>query len=196
MPLAARIRRIALTIVVLPTPGPPVLINTLEVSASWIAATWLLARVRRICFSTHGKALSESIGRQGSGALASRISRSAIVRSARCRPARNTQGVSPTLSAITEPSRSSSSKRGPDQLLRHLEARLARPPRVLLRTMLPRGNQRGPRSIRRGTFQQPAGFRRALAAYRKGPFAELARCWRELSKRSFDSSEKHSRSSA
>ena len=40
-------------------------------------------------FSTHGKALSGSIQGQGSGPFANRVSRSAMVRSARCRPARN-----------------------------------------------------------------------------------------------------------
>jgi hypothetical protein len=109
VPFAARIRRMALTIVVLPTPGPPVMTSTLDVSASRIAATWLSARARPICFSTHGRALSGSIQGQGSAPFASRVIRSAIVRSARCRPARNTQGVSPTRSAITVPSCSSSS---------------------------------------------------------------------------------------
>jgi hypothetical protein len=49
---AARIRRMALTIVVLPTPGPPVVTNTLDISASRIAATWLSARTRPIRRST------------------------------------------------------------------------------------------------------------------------------------------------
>ena len=60
--------------------------------------------------STHGKALSGSIQGQGSLAFASRVNRSAMVRSARCKPARNTHGVSPTWSAITVPSSSSSSR--------------------------------------------------------------------------------------
>jgi hypothetical protein len=48
-------------------------------------------------------------GKGSSVPSASRITRSAMTRSARCRPARNTQGVSPTLSAMTEPSVSSRS---------------------------------------------------------------------------------------
>src|SRR6516162_7183812 len=39
VPFAARMRRIALTMVVLPTPGPPVMTSTLDISASRIAAT-------------------------------------------------------------------------------------------------------------------------------------------------------------
>ena len=45
--------------------------------------------------------------RAPAGSSAGRISRSAMVRSARCKPARNTEGVSPTRSPITVPSRSS-----------------------------------------------------------------------------------------
>ena len=109
VPFAARMRRIALTMVVFPTPGPPVMTSTLDISASRIAVTWLSAKVSPMCFSTHGKALSGSIDGQGSGPFAIRVSRSAMVRSARCRPARNTHGVSPTRSAITAPSCSSRS---------------------------------------------------------------------------------------
>jgi hypothetical protein len=56
-PLAARIRRMPLTMVVLPTPGPPVMTNTLHTSASRIAADWLSAKLeaelgaRRLCDS-------------------------------------------------------------------------------------------------------------------------------------------------
>ena len=39
MPLAARMRKTALMMVVLPTPGPPVMTSTLEISAIRIAAT-------------------------------------------------------------------------------------------------------------------------------------------------------------
>ena len=46
VPFAARMRRIALTMVVLPTPGPPVMTSTLDISASRIAATWLSARCK------------------------------------------------------------------------------------------------------------------------------------------------------
>src|SRR5262245_34063065 len=103
-PLAARMRRIALTMVVLPTPGPPVMTRTLDMSASRIAATWLSARIIPMRFSTHGNALSGSIHGQGSVPFTSRVSRSAMLHSARCRPARNTQGISPIRSAMTVPS--------------------------------------------------------------------------------------------
>ena len=66
----------ALTMVVFPTPGPPVMTSTLDISASLIAATWLSARARPMCFSTHGKALSGSIQGHGNAPLASRVSRS------------------------------------------------------------------------------------------------------------------------
>jgi hypothetical protein len=56
--------------------------KTLDFSASRIATTWLSARAKPICFSTHGKAFSGSIQGQGSVPFASRISRSAMVRSA------------------------------------------------------------------------------------------------------------------
>ena len=55
-----------LTMVVFPTPGPPVMTNTLDISASRIAATWLSASARPIRPSTQGKALSGSIQGQGS----------------------------------------------------------------------------------------------------------------------------------
>ena len=109
VPFAARMRRMALMMVVLPTPGPPVITNTLDIKASRIAATWLSASARPIRSSTHGSALSGSIQGQGNGPFASRINRSAMTRSARYRPARNTQGVSPRRSATTVPSCSSSS---------------------------------------------------------------------------------------
>src|SRR6516225_9001350 len=61
VPLAARIRKTALIIVVLPTPGPPVITTTLDFSASRMAVTWLSARLSPTCFSTQGSALSGSI---------------------------------------------------------------------------------------------------------------------------------------
>jgi len=73
----------ALTMVVFPTPGPPVMTSTLDIRASRTAATWLSAMVRPMCFSTHGKALSGSIQGHGKAPFASRVSRSAMVRSAR-----------------------------------------------------------------------------------------------------------------
>src|SRR5277367_7067890 len=71
VPFAARMRRMALMMVVLPTPGPPVITTTLDIRASRIAATWLLARASPIRFSTHGSALSGSIQDQGNGPVAS-----------------------------------------------------------------------------------------------------------------------------
>jgi hypothetical protein len=56
VPFAARILRIALTIVVLPTPGPPVMTSTLAVRASRMAATWLSARAKPMRVSTQGGA--------------------------------------------------------------------------------------------------------------------------------------------
>src|SRR5258706_10341549 len=61
---AARIRRMPLTIVVLPTPGPPVITSVFDISASLMAATWLSARASPMRSSTHGKALSGSIHAQ------------------------------------------------------------------------------------------------------------------------------------
>ena len=58
MPFATRIRTIALTIVVLPTPGPPVMTRTLDTRASRIAVIWLSARTSPMRFSVHGRALS------------------------------------------------------------------------------------------------------------------------------------------
>ena len=80
-----------LTSVVLPTPGPPVMTSTLEASARRTASRWLSARVRPVFSSTQGIALSASIAGQGGAPAAKRSSRSAISRSARCRPARKTQ---------------------------------------------------------------------------------------------------------
>ena len=108
-PLTARMRRMPLTIVVLPTPGPPVRIRTLDINASRIAVRWLSARASPTRFSTHGSALSGSIQGHGGVPFVSRSSRSAMERSARYNPARNTQRVSPTLSAITVPSANSRS---------------------------------------------------------------------------------------
>ena len=93
-----------------------------ESSAADVVDGGLSARAIPIRPSTHGKALSGSIQGQGCVPFASRNSRSATVRSARCKPARNTQGVSPTrsvaLSALPSASRhpwprSAYSQRGP-----------------------------------------------------------------------------------
>src|SRR5437763_12503140 len=63
--LAERTRRIELTIVVLRTPGPPVMTSTLETSARRMAAFWLSASCRPLRCSTHGRALFGSIHGQG-----------------------------------------------------------------------------------------------------------------------------------
>ena len=60
-PFAARMRRIAFTMVVLPTPGPPVMTSTLEARANRMAATWLWASDRPVFCSIQGNALSGSI---------------------------------------------------------------------------------------------------------------------------------------
>jgi hypothetical protein len=60
-------RKIEFTIVVLPTPGPPVMTRALAVKANRTAAVWLSARVRPVRCSTQGRALSASI--QGHGKL-------------------------------------------------------------------------------------------------------------------------------
>jgi hypothetical protein len=65
--------------------------STLDISVSLIAAIWLSARARPICFSTHGKALSGSIQGHGSVPFASRVSRSRRGRSRpRCGPTSET----------------------------------------------------------------------------------------------------------
>src|SRR3954454_9279428 len=67
-PLAARIRRIALTMVVLPTPGPPVMTRTFDVRARRIAAACVSARARPVLCSIQGNALSGSMKGHGTGA--------------------------------------------------------------------------------------------------------------------------------
>ena len=82
-PLAESTRRMDLTMVVFPTPGPPVMTSTLDIRARRIAVFWLSASCRPLRCSTHGRALSGSIHGQGSLPLTSRNSRSAMARSAR-----------------------------------------------------------------------------------------------------------------
>ena len=80
---ADRMRRMELTMVVLPTPGPPVITETFEASAVRTASAWPGARARPVLCSTQGSALSGSIrGHEGSPAPIS-TSRPAIARSAR-----------------------------------------------------------------------------------------------------------------
>jgi hypothetical protein len=66
-PFAARMRRIEFTMVVLPTPGPPVITMSFERSARRIASAWLAARERPVFCSIQGSALSASISGQGRG---------------------------------------------------------------------------------------------------------------------------------
>ena len=94
-PLAARMRRIALDDGGLADTGTAGHDQHLGHEREPDRGYLLSARIIPMRFSTHGNALSGSIQGQGS-AVRSRVSRSAMVRSARCRPARNTQGVSPT----------------------------------------------------------------------------------------------------
>jgi hypothetical protein len=106
-PLAARIFRIALTTVVLPTPGPPVTTSTSLASAAATAARWLSASTMPARCSTHGMALAGSIAGQGEGAAAIAARRSAMPRSARWSPARKITRRSSTSAATTAPSPSS-----------------------------------------------------------------------------------------
>jgi hypothetical protein len=50
MVFARRILRIEFTSVVLPTPGPPVITNAFEASATWTASIWLWASTFRPVF--------------------------------------------------------------------------------------------------------------------------------------------------
>ena len=77
--LAARMRRIALTMVVLPTPGPPVMTSTLDASASRTAGLLAFGEGKSDPFLDPGQSpCLASIQGQGSVPFASRISRSAI----------------------------------------------------------------------------------------------------------------------
>ncbi len=66
-PLAARIRRMELTMVVWPTPGPPVMTRTFAIRARRMAATWLSASWRRS--SARSRAALDGIDK-GPGQLA------------------------------------------------------------------------------------------------------------------------------
>ena len=70
----------ALTTVVLPTPGPPVITRTLEASASATADLWLSAKTRPVRCSIQGIAFSASIQGQGSLPVLSCSSRDAAFR--------------------------------------------------------------------------------------------------------------------
>jgi hypothetical protein len=60
-PLNERMRRIEFTMVVLPTPGPPVMTSTLERSARRMASAWLTVSVSPVRPSIQGRAFSPSI---------------------------------------------------------------------------------------------------------------------------------------
>ena len=60
-PLPTESRRIELTMVVLPTPGPPVMTRTFDIRASRIAVIWLSASDRPVFCSIQGNAFSGSI---------------------------------------------------------------------------------------------------------------------------------------
>jgi hypothetical protein len=79
---ALKILRIELTSVVLPTPGPPVITATLEISAVLSARLWLSASASPVRASTQGIALSASIRGRGGFRPASALSFPAISRSA------------------------------------------------------------------------------------------------------------------
>ena len=97
-PWRARIFRIELTSVVLPTPGPPVMTRTFDRRASRTASRWLSASVMPALASTHGMAFAASIVRPGQRALLKRSRDDpAMARSARCSPARKMQRRPSTL---------------------------------------------------------------------------------------------------
>lgn len=101
--LAARIRRIAFTSVVLPTPGPPVITMTLDTRAVRVAFFWLSAKARPVFPSTQGIALSAAISGQGGGPSIRAFRRETMDCSARYGPARNTQARFSMESAMTPP---------------------------------------------------------------------------------------------
>ncbi len=82
MPFTTKMRRMAFTRVVLPTPGPPVITMTFDDSAFLTASLWLAARVTPSFRSTHGMAFSKSISGQAGWPVANAYSRSATTLSA------------------------------------------------------------------------------------------------------------------
>ncbi len=99
--------RTELTSVVLPTPGPPVMTSTVDRNASRSASCWLSAKASPVRPSTHGMALSASIGGQGGAPRAKQRRRSAITCSARYSLARNTHRRPSSVSATTSPASNS-----------------------------------------------------------------------------------------
>ncbi len=88
---------IALTIVVLPTPGPPVMTRTLAPS-DWRTASRWLGRRRCRSFSRPGSA---GAGRCGQGGLPRELRRRAAILLGPMQPGRKIHGVGPRVSAIT-----------------------------------------------------------------------------------------------
>ena len=95
--------------VVLPTPGPPVMTSTLDISASRIAATWLSARASPVLLLDPRQRLLRidlGPGQRAVGQAQQPLGDDLLG------PVQTRQkdaGVSPTLSAITVPSASSRS---------------------------------------------------------------------------------------
>ena len=81
-PLATRIRRMALTKVVLPTPGPPVITMTFDETAFATASRWLGAKVTPSFCSIHGMALTVSMLGQDGLPTANAVKRLAMIFSA------------------------------------------------------------------------------------------------------------------
>ena len=77
-PFTTRMRRMALTRVVLPTPGPPVITMTFDETAFLTASRWLAARVTSSFCSIQGMALSASTSGQVGLPSANAFKRSAI----------------------------------------------------------------------------------------------------------------------
>ena len=133
------------------TPGPPSTSTGLVQPDSGTAFEG-----ETMCFSTHGKALFGSIHGHGSAPFASRVSRSAMVRSARCRPARSTHGVSPAQS-VTPCPHAIEIERSSDELLRHLEQILGQWYRLLSAGR--NGPHPWPRSAHKKSRREPGSSR-------------------------------------
>ena len=101
-PAASSMRRSASSVLVLPTPGPPVITATLALSSVAAAARCEGESGRPVSASTVASAAPASISSQGRGASSRAISRSAIADSAACRPRRNRWGTSAIVSITTD----------------------------------------------------------------------------------------------
>ena len=107
VPSADKIFRTEFKIVVLPTPGPPVITKNFDSIASRTASAWLSENSMPAFVSAHGNALRWSIFRQGvAPELSSRIF-SANACSIRCAHAVNTQDRPETSSATKSRDRNS-----------------------------------------------------------------------------------------